>query len=123
MTTTLLSGLFALGVSVAASPIVLVLLRRGNVIDRPSDRSSHLAPMPRGGGVALALGALAALSVTPAVEGSDRWAIGLTAAMFGLIGLVEDVVGIKVLHRLACQFLAAGVGVFLLRDDLTGPTV
>jgi UDP-N-acetylmuramyl pentapeptide phosphotransferase/UDP-N-acetylglucosamine-1-phosphate transferase len=123
MTTTLLRALFAMALSLAASPLVLILLRRGKVLDRPSERSSHVTPIPRGGGVAVAVGVLAALAITPSVPGGYRWAIGLTAVAFGLVGLVEDVVGIQVLHRLACQFLAAGFGAILLLDHLTGPAL
>ncbi|MEA2702737.1 MAG: UDP-GlcNAc:undecaprenyl-phosphate/decaprenyl-phosphate GlcNAc-phosphate transferase [Actinomycetota bacterium] len=71
----------------------------------------------------MALGALAALAVTPSIPGGDRWAIALTAAGFGLVGLVEDVVGVPVLHRLVFQVVAGGFGALLLLDNLGGPAI
>ncbi|MGI8807524.1 MAG: glycosyl transferase [Acidimicrobiales bacterium] len=119
----LAGSVLALGVSLALSPLVLLVLRRSQVLDHPTERSSHRAPTPRGGGVAPAAGALVALAVTPAVQSGHRWAIGLAAVAFGALGLVEDVVGIGALRRLALQFAAGVLAGALLLDDLTGPAV
>ena len=114
------SGL-ALAVTLACAPLVLAVLRRGQILDHPTERSSHSTPVPRGGGVAAAVGALVALALTPSVVSGHRWAIGVTAALFGVMGLVEDVVGVRALHRLALQFVAAAFAALFLLDGLTGP--
>ncbi len=111
----------ALAASLAVAPLVLAVLRRAQVLDHPSDRSSHTKPVPRGGGVAPALGALLALAVTPSLPASHRAAFALAVAAFGLVGLFEDVVGIRALHRLAIQFVAASVVARFLLDGLSGP--
>lgn len=119
----LVRGLIAVGVSVMVAPLVLAMLRRRKMLDYPSERSSHVTPVLRGGGIAPAVGALVALAITPSLTEIDRWAIGGTAALFGVIGLIEDVVGIRALRRLVMQCVAASsAGVFLL-DDLTGPAL
>lgn len=119
---TIVGALVAMGVTVAIAPLVLALLRRGQVLDHPSERSSHATPVPRGGGMAPALGALVALAVA-AVPGSHRGAVALAAAVFGLVGLLEDVVGIRALHRLGIQFVAGAFAAVFLLDHLAGPVV
>jgi len=111
----------ALAVTFATAPVVLVLLRRGQVLDHPSERSSHVTPVPRGGGVAPGVGALLALTIAPSLQATQRWTLVLTAAAFGLVGLLEDVFGIPALLRLGVQFAAAAAfaGILLL-DDVTG---
>jgi UDP-N-acetylmuramyl pentapeptide phosphotransferase/UDP-N-acetylglucosamine-1-phosphate transferase len=47
--------------------------------------------------------------------------IALAGGAFGILGLVDDLVGIRALRRLAVQVLAAGVAGFFLLSDLTGP--
>ena len=114
-------GGLALAVSFACAPVVLALLRRGRVLDHPSERSSHVVPVPRGGGAATAAGALIALAVTPWLTSADRWALALTAGLFAVIGMLEDVVGIRALHRLGIQFGVAAVSCLVLLHGLSGP--
>jgi UDP-GlcNAc:undecaprenyl-phosphate GlcNAc-1-phosphate transferase len=123
VTSALLSGALALAVSLALGPAVLFVLRRGQVLDHPSERSSHSNPVPRGGGVAIALGALVAVPFSSSLTSAERWAVGVAAVLFGVIGLVEDVVGIRALYRLAVQFPVAGVAGVLLLERLTGPAL
>lgn len=123
MTGLILSGLIALAISCAIAPLVLAMLRRAQVLDTPTERSSHDAPVPRGGGIAPAVAALLVLMVASSVSGSDRLAIAVTAIAFGVVGLLEDLIGIRVLHRLAVQFVSAAVAVVLLLGDMTGPIV
>ena len=115
-----MSALVALAVSGLLAPVVLAVLRRAQVLDHPTERSSHASPIPRGGGIAVAVGSLAAFAVTPSMRGVDRFAIGLCATVFGLVGLFEDILGIRALHRLAIQFAAAGLVAVFLLDALSG---
>lgn len=114
-TTLLLTGFLALAVTVATAPPVLALLRRANVVDQVSERSSHDRPTPRGGGIAPAVGAVVAVAATPSIDGGARLALALGATAFGLVGLVEDLAGIRALRRLAIQgALALAAAAFLL---------
>jgi UDP-GlcNAc:undecaprenyl-phosphate GlcNAc-1-phosphate transferase len=73
--------------------------------------------------VAPAVGALVAVLSAPLLTPNHRWAVVVAAGLFGVMGLVEDIVGVRALHRLAVQFAAAAfAGVFLL-DGLTGPAL
>ena len=114
-------GLVALIVTLAAAPLVLVLLRRRQVLDVPTERSSHLTPVPRGGGIAPGLGALVALAFMPSLGGSSRSAIALAAGMFGLSGLLGDVGEVRALRRLSIQFVVGAIASLLVLDGLTGP--
>lgn len=123
MTSVLVRGALALIVTLACAPLILAMLRRGQVLDHPSERSSHASPVPRGGGVAPGVGALFALAVMPSLPSGHRWSVGVAAALFAVMGLAEDVVGVRALHRLAIQFaMTAVAGVFLL-DGLSGPAL
>lgn len=120
MTTILVHGLLATGLSLVLGLPVRALLRRGQVLDHPTERSSHVRPVHRGGGVGPAVAALVMLALTPLISTSQRWALGLFAGLFALLGLLEDVVGVRALVRLGVQFVIAGAAASLLLDGLTG---
>jgi UDP-GlcNAc:undecaprenyl-phosphate GlcNAc-1-phosphate transferase len=73
--------------------------------------------------VAAGAGALLALAVTPAMTSGHRWTVGLTAGFFGVVGLVDDVAGIRALLRLGIQFAVAALAGLFLVDGLTGPVL
>lgn len=123
MTGLLVRGGVALGLSGLLAPLALALLRRGQVFDHPTERSSHASPIPRGGGVAVAVGALVALAFTSSAPTMERTAIALCAAMFGLVGLLDDILGIKALQRLAIQFAVAAMAATFLLDALASPQI
>lgn len=117
----LISANLAFVVALLAGPPVVGALRRLQVIDHPSERSSHALPTPRGGGVSLAAGALAAAVLVPAFGGSGRTGLLVAAVGFGLLGLAEDVRGVRPLPRLTVQFAVAAVSLLWLLDGLDGP--
>ena len=121
MTGFLISALVALALSGLLAPAVLAVLRRAQVLDHPTERYSHASPVPRGGGIAVAVGSLVALAGNPSMRGGERLAVGLSATVFGLVGLFEDILGIRALHRLAIQFAVAGLAAAFLLDALSGP--
>lgn len=86
--------------------------RRRGLIDRPSARSSHVAPTPRGGGLGLLLAFALALGVELTRDGG---ALTVTAiltvaavAVVGTIGWIDDHGGAPVRLRLAVH-VAAGL--------------
>jgi len=109
----LAAGLISAGGTWALIP----LLRRGAVLDRPNERSSHSEPTPRGGGIALvgailvAWGGLAAVGAAPpAVLIVAGGALALAA-----VSWLDDRGGLAPAVRLCVQFavvalcLAAGL--------------
>ncbi len=103
-------ALLSLASTLALTPLVMRWLRRRGVLDVPNDRSSHVAPVPRGGGIALAAGTLIGVVVFP-WDSPDGWlAVALAAVLFGAVGLAEDLVGLPVLPtRLLLQAGAAAI--------------
>lgn len=114
---TLLELLFGCAVvSAAATGLVLLWLRRRQILDHPNDRSSHDRPTPRGGGLAVipvvsvCWIALAVLDLAP---------IETIAGIVAAIGLAvlswrDDRASLPVHIRLAAQVAAVIVGVAFL---------
>lgn len=95
----------ALVVSIAAQPTAIRLLQSRAVLDIPNERSSHVVPTPRGGGLvvvgALLLG-LCFLAANLQIVG-----LGLTILAAGVLGFVEDVWGVPVVARLGAQLVCS----------------
>jgi Fuc2NAc and GlcNAc transferase len=90
------------------------LLRRyalaRNVLDIPSDRSSHRVPTPRGGGLAIVVTFLAGVLILAGVgEISRALAVALVGAggIVALIGFVDDHRHVAAKWRLVAHFVAA----------------
>lgn len=77
---------------------------RLNLIDRPSDRSSHFREIPKGGGA----GVLIAFCLTASWIGFPIL-IWLPAATLSLISLLGDRIDLSPKIRMVTQFIAAGI--------------
>jgi UDP-GlcNAc:undecaprenyl-phosphate GlcNAc-1-phosphate transferase len=113
----------ALVLSLALGPVMIVGLRRLRALDEPCERSSHQAPTLRGGGMAPALAATAAVLYGHELTGDLLVGLLVAALLYGAIGLVEDLRGVPALPRLAAQLAAAVAVLPWLLADLTGPSV
>ena len=83
---------------------------RLSLIDNPNARSSHRAPIPRGGGVGIVLGSLvgiAASALTGAGVTSSVAVVLLATVAVAVVGLVDDVRGVSPGVRLAVHTTAA----------------
>jgi Fuc2NAc and GlcNAc transferase len=83
---------------------------RNDVLDHPNERSSHGAPTPRGGGLAVLLAALLALAAGVAVHRIDvQHALALAPGIcvLGLVGWLDDHGGLSARTRLATHVVAA----------------
>ena len=82
--------------------------------DTPNERSSHVAPTPSGGGLALVLALVAGLLYTqsglwwsPQVQWDTHyWVMVLAGLMLCLVGVVDDVRGLSITLRFALYALA-----------------
>jgi UDP-N-acetylmuramyl pentapeptide phosphotransferase/UDP-N-acetylglucosamine-1-phosphate transferase len=100
----LIPAAVSLVVASISLPLVLVALKRMNVLDIPNERSLHNSAVPRGGGIALTIAyAMGLLSL-----GSILWPIWLSTVGFALVGAWDDVKSRSPLLRLGLQFLVAG---------------
>lgn len=129
-----MSTALALGFVVAAlasallTALVVPALRRAQIVDVPVDRSLHEAPVPRGGGLAVALAVAVTAGVVPLAAllltgGGPTWArfdvvmLGLgTVLSFAVLGAVEDLFSLPPAVRFTVQIglgLLLGVGACL----------
>ena len=103
-------------VSCVGTRVLVTVLRRGAVLDRPNERSSHVVPTPRGGGVAV-IG-------TTVVAWLALWGAGLVhlsavivaigAGGLAIVSWLDDLRGLSPPLRLLAQFVAVAVGIVAL---------
>jgi len=124
----ILLGLMAFGLSgLLTIPIRKFAISR-NITDKPNlARKSQLEPVPYLGGLSIALSVF--ILTFSAVIYSDNtqttYSLALTllvpALFLGLIGLIDDIVGLNPLPRLFIQsVMAVVVSIFLIRSDTVG---
>ena len=130
------SALLAFLLSVGAMPIVGALARRMKLLDVPGGRRSHPAPIPRIGGLAIALAfgiAIFAFWLVDRLNGhpflipeevrSSRFTLTAMAAVLGLgVGLLDDALDLRARWQLlgyiaiAGIIVAAGIRIDFLND-------
>ncbi len=116
MTAALAIGL-AFIVSLLACGIYLKLAHRWQLLDVPNHRSAHALPVPRGGGIGILLGLFAAMALTALA--ASGWPapyphLAAIAALLGLVGIIDDRLGLPVVLRMLLYALACGAIVWLL---------
>lgn len=99
-----------------ATPIVRRLALKFGVVDRPGGRKIHRKNMPTLGGLAIAVGFFAGTAVAfYAIPGAmDRFLLKFAGLCVGsaiiiLLGVVDDVKGLKAKFKLSIQIIAAAV--------------
>ncbi|MEO5902891.1 MAG: glycosyltransferase family 4 protein [Gemmatimonadaceae bacterium] len=98
-----------------ASRVRLYALDR--LLDIPNERSSHSAPTPRGGGLAIAFTALGGIVIASMLQWIDtNLAVALVGggALIATVGWVDDHRSLPALTRFAVQFFCAGWAMFWL---------
>jgi Fuc2NAc and GlcNAc transferase len=88
-----------------------------SLLDVPNERSSHVVPVPRGGGVAIVLTFAAGMFVAVLLGLADSRMLAAIAGGGGLValtGLVEDCRGVSVQRRVALQILSAAWALYWL---------
>jgi UDP-N-acetylmuramyl pentapeptide phosphotransferase/UDP-N-acetylglucosamine-1-phosphate transferase len=116
-------ALVALGLSLA----LIVLLRPWflrHAMARPNARSSHHAPTPQGGGVAVVVATLVvawgAIAWSPALlqgQGGQLMAVTAAALLLAAVGAIDDMHTLPALARLVAQCLAVGAVIVALPDE------
>jgi UDP-N-acetylmuramyl pentapeptide phosphotransferase/UDP-N-acetylglucosamine-1-phosphate transferase len=114
-------------VALVLSLALIVLLRPSFVryaMARPNARSSHCAPTPQGGGVAVLVATLVvawgAVAWSPALlqgQGGQLMAVTAAALLLALVGAIDDVHTLPAAARLVVQCLAVGAVIFALPDE------
>lgn len=111
--------LTGLALGLVLTPVIRWGLIRWRLIDVPNARSSHAAPVPRGGGIAVAIAASAAMLLGD--RSASATAILLGALTLGVVGLVDDRVSLPTTPRLVAQVVVpAGAMAWLLAESSIG---
>lgn len=90
-------------VALAAAPLVSRVMVHRGLLDIPNHRSSHVTPVPRGGGVACLAGLLAGFAVASARHQDVPWLAISGAALLAVVGFVDDNGTVAAAPRLAAQ--------------------
>lgn len=114
------SHLLALVASFALGWPLCAALIRCRVLDQPNQRSSHVAPTPRGGGIAiLVVITFASLWVGRSHPDRLTWLVPLVSSGVGLVSLLDDVRGLSAKVRFGTHI--AGAGLLIWGADLADP--
>jgi len=116
--------LLAPAVGLAAFLLTALALQyavKNQIIDLPSDRSSHSFPTPRGGGIAIVIAFLLGLSFLYFSDVYDRWLLFgtlVSGAGIAITGFIDDHRDLSVKWRLMIHFLAAAFVLYSLDGGL-----
>jgi UDP-N-acetylmuramyl pentapeptide phosphotransferase/UDP-N-acetylglucosamine-1-phosphate transferase len=106
------------GLTWLATRVVLAVLVRRAILDRPNERSSHDTPTPRGGGIAVIIVLIPAWVAAALVSGVHVPWLALGAALLlAAVSWRDDMKSLGILWRLGAQILAVVAGLV----SLNGP--
>ena len=105
-----------------ATGALIPILRWRSVLDRPNARSSHLAPIPRGGGIAVTGSILLAWIVLrqTGLVGSIASGALLGAAILAVVSWIDDLRSLSPGVRLLAQAVAVLIGILALPEARNG---
>jgi UDP-N-acetylmuramyl pentapeptide phosphotransferase/UDP-N-acetylglucosamine-1-phosphate transferase len=113
----LLAGIVSAGLIVLMGPLF-----KRYALARPNARSSHKAPTPQGGGVAVVLGAFVALAALALVEGGGLFdglaPLAAAVVLLMIVGVADDIYALAALPRLVLQAIAVLAVVATLPSEL-----
>src|SRR5690606_18841049 len=87
------------------------------VLDVPNQRSSHVQPTPRGGGISIVISCGLAMPVLAAcgwLDGDHLWALLGSGFFIALVGFIDDHRPLAASWRLLAHFAAAAWGLYWL---------
>lgn len=115
LTYVLLAAAFGLTASAGLVAAASFWAQRRMLLDRPNDRSLHVHPTPRGGGIGIVLPVCIAIAsiglLAPETGIAATWLVGVGLLMAAL-GLIDDMRHVPAVVRLIAHVCAAGLVVF-----------
>ena len=104
--------------SLAATGLILAQLRRRAIFDHPNERSSHAAPTPRGGGIAV-IAVLIAAWYVPALPDPDPTliAVVLGAVALAVLSWIDDLISLPPAGRFLAQAAIVAATLASFRGD------
>ena len=103
--------LLAICVTVTLIPLFIKIANKMNALDIPDERKVHTIPIPRIGGIAIAIGVFVAMFIWKDQSGFLKAYI-IGSAIIVFFGIIDDVRGLNYKIKFGCQIVAALVIVF-----------
>jgi UDP-GlcNAc:undecaprenyl-phosphate/decaprenyl-phosphate GlcNAc-1-phosphate transferase len=104
--------ILAMVATMASLPLLAKLGTRWLIIDRPGVRKVHAAPIPRVGGLAMAVGVLVAAALAIGLQAQDRWFL-MAGAVLVVFGALDDRFDLDYRVKLLGQLIAVNIVVIL----------
>ncbi len=113
----LIAALAAFALTLIGTAMVRRMLSARAILDQPNNRSSHVEPTPRGGGIAVIASLMLVGGGIAFQTGSGALVavLGL-AAVLAAISWIDDLHTLSPIPRLAAQVIAVGLGLNALPD-------
>jgi UDP-GlcNAc:undecaprenyl-phosphate/decaprenyl-phosphate GlcNAc-1-phosphate transferase len=108
----LISFVLAMVVTMTTLPLLARLATKWLIVDQPDARKVHVSPIPRIGGLAMAIGVVIAAVISIDLQAQDRWFL-VAAAILVVFGVLDDRFDLDYRIKLVGQVLAVGIVVFL----------
>jgi UDP-N-acetylmuramyl pentapeptide phosphotransferase/UDP-N-acetylglucosamine-1-phosphate transferase len=99
-------------VSVGLVALVRRWAERRRLLDQPNDRSLHVRPTPRGGGVGIVVpvcGALACVGLLVPASRSEAWWLAGAGLLMAIVGWIDDLRGLSAGVRLVAYLCGAAL--------------
>lgn len=113
------------GISFILTPVVRSFAVKYGVVDKPDARKVHRHPIPRIGGIAITAAFVTVLLLNFDLNRQFYGLLGALLILF-IVGLVDDIRGLKAWHKLiaqiisACVALAGGLGIVYFASPFGG---
>ena len=104
--------ILAMVVAMAWLPLLARLASKWGIVDHPGGRKVHSAPIPRIGGLAMALGVFVAALIAIDLQTQDRWFL-VAAGVLVAFGALDDRFDLDYRVKFIGQLLAVGIVVLL----------
>lgn len=102
----------AMVVAMAWLPLLKKFAARWGILDQPDVRKVHAAPIPRIGGLAMAMAVLVSALIAIDLQPQDRWFL-VAAGVLVAFGALDDRFDLDYRIKFVGQLVAVGIVVFL----------
>ncbi|MBC8440372.1 MAG: undecaprenyl/decaprenyl-phosphate alpha-N-acetylglucosaminyl 1-phosphate transferase [Deltaproteobacteria bacterium] len=103
--------ILSLFLTIALVPVLKSVAFRIHLVDVPDQRKVHVLPMPRSGGIAMALGAIVPVLLWVPMDGVVR-AVHIGCTLIVVFGVVDDVRNLRYVQKFLVQIAGALVVIF-----------
>jgi UDP-GlcNAc:undecaprenyl-phosphate/decaprenyl-phosphate GlcNAc-1-phosphate transferase len=98
----------AMAVAMAGMPLLARLATKWGIVDQPGGRKVHAAPIPRIGGLAMAIGVFVAAFIVIDLQAQDRWFLA-AAVVLVIFGALDDRFDLDYRIKLIGQVLSVAI--------------